>query len=454
MEQTTKTRHKLLLIVMVLVMAAGMGAWELYQEQNLRELSARQPATSETSIVPPRHLTIADGLTVQGGQIALPKESLNGHVIASGTISGSQLAPASITAKSLSPEVMAAIRVGSQPQTTPTPNQLATTNPINRVITEKDIASDSLGPNVLKDNSVTSDKVADGSITAADIADGVITTHTIPDDSITSAKLVDGSIAASDIAEGAINADKLADRAVTGSKLATDSVSAVNIKDNSIAASDLEAGAVTGTQVANNTITTADIATSTVNSALIHDESVTGRDIAPASITAAELAADAVTSLTIVDGSITGADLADGTITSRQLGDGEVRIADLASEARRRTIAVQVGDITGNGKKEKPLFVAPTRGVVTKISVTNGASYSAASAKGSLSIERKSSPGATVGSIDLLTTSLAAFAPRSFALTSGMEFSAGDVYSFKSDVTGAGSSLSGLLVTIDYDITE
>jgi hypothetical protein len=72
---------------------------------------------------------------------------------------------------------------------------------------------------MLADNSVTSNKIADGEVMTADIADANVTNAKLADNAVTSVKISDGTIVNADInAAAAIDASKIADGTVSNTE--------------------------------------------------------------------------------------------------------------------------------------------------------------------------------------------------------------------------------------------
>ncbi|MCX8105899.1 MAG: hypothetical protein N3D80_08535, partial [Ignavibacterium album] len=93
-------------------------------------------------------------------------------------------------------------------------------------------------------NSVVSEKIADGSITSIDLSDnsvnsakiigGTVTTTDLGDNSVTSAKITDGTIGTTDLANNSVTTDKIVDATITANDIGnTQVVKSINsLKDN------------------------------------------------------------------------------------------------------------------------------------------------------------------------------------------------------------------------------
>ncbi len=315
------------------------------------------------------------------------------------------------------------------------------------------------------DNSVTSLKIVDGAVELADldtgITDSLALIGTVADNSVTSAKIVDGAVEAADIAAGIVTSALIADgtiqsedlvlEIIDGTLLAVGSVDTDHIVDDSISGIKVLDGSIDSPDIADGAIGTTQIAADSIIGSLIYDGTITAADITVGTITSLLLEDGAVTSSKIFDGTIIGGDLADGAVGTTQLSNSSVQTGKLSTAANRRVVCVQIGDISAvAGDSERPVFVAPSNGAITKVTFTNTLAIAAGLNKGVLSVERKTATAATVASVDLGTVSMSAYVPQSPSLGGGTAFSTGDVYSFKWDAGLIGVALTGFLVTIEY----
>ncbi|WP_337873139.1 hypothetical protein [Ignavibacterium sp.] len=106
------------------------------------------------------------------------------------------------------------------------------------------IANDGITNAMLQNNSVTSDKISDGtvgtndlannSVTSSKVADGTIVTADLGDNSVTSGKIVDGTIVTSDLANNSVTTGKIVDGTITATDIGnTQVVKSINsLKDN------------------------------------------------------------------------------------------------------------------------------------------------------------------------------------------------------------------------------
>ena len=77
----------------------------------------------------------------------------------------------------------------------------------------------------LKNNAVTSGKIADGAVTSGKISDGAVSSGKLASNAVTSGKINNGSVTSTKIADGAVIEDKISSSAVSTSKIADGAVS-------------------------------------------------------------------------------------------------------------------------------------------------------------------------------------------------------------------------------------
>jgi hypothetical protein len=320
-------------------------------------------------------------------------------------------------------------------------------------------------------DSITSAKIVDGAISTVDLAlgsidntllaAGAVDTTSVAADAITGSLIADGTIGSGDITSSAITSTLIADGVVSGADIAASTITSANILDGTIDTLDIAGGAITGTLIADGTINTGDIGANAITSGLIADGVVSGSDIAASTITnvnildgtigTLDIAGGAITSALIADGTIVSGDIGSGAVGTTQLAGGAVNTTKLSTASNKKTVSAQIGDISVMlGDTERPVFIAPSSGTITKVTFTNALNITAAANKGLLSLERKTASAATVALVDLASVSLSGFVPQSPALGGGTSFNTGDVYSFKWDAGLVGVALSGFLVTVEY----
>lgn len=205
-----------------------------------------------------------------------------------------------------------------------------------------------------------------------------------------------------------------------------------------------------GLNVAGGTLSTS-LGTSIETSELVND-AVTSAKILDGTILSADLADGAVTSAKILDGTISGMDIASGTITAANIADGTITAAKQSISARKRVATVSLPSISASllSSQEYPVFVAPTNGTITKATFTSGNTIVSISTMGTVSVERKTSPASTVASLSLSSVGMTALNPVAPTLGSGLNFSSGDLYTFKYNPGLLGVGINNMLVTIEY----
>jgi hypothetical protein len=145
------------------------------------------------------------------------------------SVTSSKIADGTITDSDISSNGISKIALSAI-----TSNHIAN-NSILLIDLSPDVIDSITGLNVIANNSITGEKIANGAITSADLAD----------ESITSAKIVNGTISTVDIADGSITGAKITDSTITSSDLATDSVDSSEIVAGAVGTSELASGAVT-----------------------------------------------------------------------------------------------------------------------------------------------------------------------------------------------------------------
>lgn len=134
--------------------------------------------------------------------------------------------------------------------------------------------------------------ITPGSIDTAQIKDNAITTPKIADGNVTTAKLDASAVTTAKIADANVTEAKLAANAVTTAKITDANVTTAKIADGNVTEAKLAASAVTTAKIADSNVTTAKIADSNVTTAKIADSNVTTAKIADANVTVAKLGAD------------------------------------------------------------------------------------------------------------------------------------------------------------------
>lgn len=135
-------------------------------------------------------------------------------------------------------------------------NSVSTEKLVDGSVSGVKIVNNAIDANKLADNSVTTVKLVDGTISTVKLANGAINSSKLSDNAVTTTKLVDGSVANEKIANGAINAAKISDNVITTQKLVDGTVTGVKISDDTITGAKIKANTITGDKIVANTINT------------------------------------------------------------------------------------------------------------------------------------------------------------------------------------------------------
>jgi len=135
------------------------------------------------------------------------------------------------------------------------------------LLVKPNLGANSITTTELSDSSVTSNKIDNGTITDADISSNgiskisfnAITSNHIANNSILlidlSPDLIDSITGLNVIANNSITGEKIANETITSFNIATGGVGSSEIEDNSITANDIAAGAVGTSELGNNQVT-------------------------------------------------------------------------------------------------------------------------------------------------------------------------------------------------------
>jgi len=209
----------------------------------------------------------------------------------------------------------------------------------------------------------------------------------------------------------------------------TASINSGSIVDGAIATADITAGAITNALLGSSAVNTSNIASGAITSSLLASGSVTGSALA--------------------DGGISSVDIAAGAVTSTLLADNSVLASKLSTAANTRTVSAQIGTVSVAllSTNEWPVFVAPSNGTITRITLTNKSSLSLSA---TAAIRKNGSTTVASTPLSALSTALT---PYAMTPSAGQTFTTGDVYSLYVNATVA-VNLTNFLVTIDYVPSE
>jgi hypothetical protein len=108
-------------------------------------------------------------------------------------------------------------------------------------------------PNLtIKDNAVSSGKIASNAVTTGKIADAAVSTGKIADAAVSTGKIADNAVSTAKIADSAVSTAKIAANAVTQAKIGTGAVGAAQLKDVDIVTSSGNAVAAGSSALAGN----------------------------------------------------------------------------------------------------------------------------------------------------------------------------------------------------------
>jgi uncharacterized Zn finger protein (UPF0148 family) len=159
------------------------------------------------------------------------------------------------------------------------------------LISPTSLGNAAVGTNELANNSVTGQKVADGTITDADI----------------------NALGISRIKAKSIAGDQILNNTIALKHLTND------LADSITGAIDIVNDSITSDKIKNGTITTNDLADNSITSAKIKDGEIKSGDIATDAVVSSKIAASAVTSSEIASGAVDTSELANGAVTYEKM---------------------------------------------------------------------------------------------------------------------------------------
>ena len=215
-------------------------------------------------------------------------------------------------------------------------NNSVTTNRIaNGAVTQGKLALDSVGAAQIIDANVTVSKIAAGSATTGQVltatssgmdwqtpaevtlADSSVTTVKIADFAVTGAKIGNNAVGQSELAAGAVGTDQIIDANVTAAKLAT----------NAVTRDKIAAGSFTGGQVLSATDEGLEWITAAAGGGTPAPGSVGTTELANSAVTEGKIANLAVSTSKIQDGAVSSAKIPDSSVTSAKLVAGNAPTA-------------------------------------------------------------------------------------------------------------------------------
>lgn len=116
----------------------------------------------------------------------------------------------------------------------------------------------------IANNTITSDKIVNGTIISDDLANAAVTSGKLANDSVITAKINNAAVTSDKLAANSVVTAKINDGAVTEGKLASDSVTTAKIKDLNVTEGKLAANSVTTAKIKDLNVTTGKIANDAV----------------------------------------------------------------------------------------------------------------------------------------------------------------------------------------------
>lgn len=204
---------------------------------------------------------------------------------------------------------------------------------------------------IIRDGSVTTNKIADENVTTEKVANEAVTTSKIAEQAVTNSKLGNNAVVERVIDEGAVTTpkiaseavvtDKIANENVTNEKLAGDSVTTSKIKDESVTTEKLAESSVETSKIKNEAITHEKMAQGSVSTEQVVDKSIINSKLAndsvstekieDGSVTNNKMAKDSVNTVQVIDKSIVNSKLSEDAVSTEKIKDSSVtndKIAD------------------------------------------------------------------------------------------------------------------------------
>lgn len=97
--------------------------------------------------------------------------------------------------------------------------------------------------------SISSRQIVDGTVRTVDLRDNAVTSPKIADATVTAADLGTDSVGTDEIAKDAVNSDEIADNAVASPEVADQSLTANDLGADSVGSSELQAGSVRASEL-------------------------------------------------------------------------------------------------------------------------------------------------------------------------------------------------------------
>jgi hypothetical protein len=191
--------------------------------------------------------------------------------VTAGSISGSSLAPGSVTGGvggAIAPVTVTAVNIAPQTitalQIAPVAITAAQIAPLT--ITAAEIANNTITSGQIYENTITAGQIAANTITSGQIAANTITSGQIAAYTILALNIDANTITSGQIAANTILGNDIAAETITGDNIAANTITALNVAANAIETNNITSLAVTADKIATNTITALQIAANTITS--------------------------------------------------------------------------------------------------------------------------------------------------------------------------------------------
>lgn len=203
---------------------------------------------------------------------------------------------------------------------------------INKGLVGDDLIDGAVDDRVLAPDSVITIKLKDKSVTREKLADDLQTSARPFVPKIGADEILEGAIGTDQLVDDAVETPKIKDGAVTTPKLAAGAVTNEKIADDAIDNDKIQAGAVTQVELANNSVNEGKIINGSVTFNKIGDSAVTTPKINNRAVTTTKIAFDAVETENIKGLAVIGSKIESASLLKRHFGSKRTRIADWNEE--------------------------------------------------------------------------------------------------------------------------
>jgi hypothetical protein len=138
-------------------------------------------------------------------------------------------------------------------------------------------------------NTITNAMMADSAIGTAELRNDAVTTIKIADNAITFAKMADSSVGTSELRNDAVTTIKIIDNAITFAKMADSSVGTSELRNDAVTTIKIATGAVGSTQLASGSVDSNALGSLSISSAKIQADAVGFTQMADSAVGSNEL---------------------------------------------------------------------------------------------------------------------------------------------------------------------